>query len=80
MTSKEALKMLETRCRYFASDELEIEETYEARKVIDKDLEVLDILKGHYHILDINKNLNTIELAFKLEDKEFNLIKEFFRQ
>ena len=42
MTSKEALKMLETRCRYFASDELEIKETYEAREVIEKDLERLE--------------------------------------
>jgi len=47
---------------------------------IEEDLDVLEILKGHYHILDINKSLNTIELSFKLEDKEFNLIKEFFRQ
>ena len=50
MTSKEALKMLETRCRYFASDELEMKETYEAREVIKKDLEILEILKPYIEI------------------------------
>ena len=47
---------------------------------LTKQHEILEILKGHYYILDINKSLNTIELSFKLEDKKFNLIKEFFRQ
>ena len=45
MTSKEGLKLLETRCRFFAQDEDELQETYEAREAIKKDLELLDIIK-----------------------------------
>ena len=45
MTSKEGLKLLETRCRFFAQDEDELQETYEAREVIKKDLELLEIIK-----------------------------------
>lgn len=44
MTSKEALKLLETRCRYFAQDELELEETHEATETIKKDLDRLEKL------------------------------------
>ena len=47
MTSKGALALLEARCRYFAQDNMELEETYEARETIEKDLEVLEILKKH---------------------------------
>ena len=45
MTSKEGLKLLETRCRFFAQDDDELQETYEAREAIKKDLELLDIIK-----------------------------------
>ena len=45
MTSKEGLKLLETRCRFFAQDEDELQETYEAREAIKKDLEILEIIK-----------------------------------
>lgn len=45
MKSKEALRMLETRCRYFATDDLEIEETNDARNVIEQDLDELDKYK-----------------------------------
>ena len=31
MTSKQALNLLETRCRFFAQDKDELQETYEAR-------------------------------------------------
>ena len=54
MTSKEGLKLLETRCRFFAQDEDELQETYEAREAIKKDLELLEILKKHY-TKDFNK-------------------------
>ena len=45
MTSKEGLKLLETRCRFFAQDEDELQETYEAREAIKKDLEILECFK-----------------------------------
>ena len=46
MNSKEGLKLLETRCRFFAQDEDELQETYEAREAIKKDLEILEIIKN----------------------------------
>ena len=45
MTSKEGLKLLETRCRFYAQDDDELQETYEAREAIKKVLELLDIIK-----------------------------------
>lgn len=45
MTSKEGLKLLETRCRFFAQDEDELQETYEAGEAIQKDLEILECFK-----------------------------------
>ena len=36
MNSKEGLKLLETRCRFFAQDDDELQETYEAREAIKK--------------------------------------------
>ena len=45
MTSKEGLKLLETRCRFFAQDEDELQETYEAREAIKKDLDRLEKLE-----------------------------------
>ena len=45
MTSKEGLKLLETRCRFFAQDEDELQETYEAREAIKNDLEILECFK-----------------------------------
>ena len=45
MNSKEALRLLETRCRFYAQDNDELQETYEAREKIEKDLEVLEMLK-----------------------------------
>ena len=45
MTSKEALRLLETRCRFYAQDNDELQETYEAREKIEKDLEILECFK-----------------------------------
>ena len=45
MNSKEGLKLLETRCRFFAQDNDELQETYEAREAIKNDLEILEIIK-----------------------------------
>lgn len=45
MNSKEDLKLLETRCRFFAQDEDELQETYEAREAIKKDLEILECFR-----------------------------------
>ena len=36
MTSKEALRLLETRCRLYSQDNDELQETYEAREKIEK--------------------------------------------
>lgn len=44
MTSKEALK-LAIRCSFFAQDNDELQEIYEAREKLEKDLEVLEIIK-----------------------------------
>ena len=45
MTSKEGLKLLETRCRFFAQDEDELQETYEAKEAIIKDLEIVECFR-----------------------------------
>lgn len=45
MNSRKALKLLETRCRYFAQDDLELEETYEAAEAIKQDLDRLEELE-----------------------------------
>ena len=55
MTSKEALRLLETRCRFYAQDNDELQETYEAREKIEKDLEVLDIIKRSIFSKEIHK-------------------------
>lgn len=63
MTSKEALKMLETRCRLFANDGLEIEETYQAKETIKKDLEDFEWLKSKL-------NFPFIDALSEIKDKE----------
>ena len=45
MTSKEGLKLLETRCRFFAQDDDELQETYEAKEAIKEDLEILECFR-----------------------------------
>lgn len=45
MNSKEGLKLLETRCRFYAQDDDELQETYEAREAIKKDLEIVECFR-----------------------------------
>ena len=49
MTSEEALK-LAIRSSLFAKDNDELREIYEAREKLEKDLEILEILKSHMNI------------------------------
>ena len=78
MTSKEGLKLLETRCRFFAQDEDELQETYEAREAIKKDLELLEILKKHYNINSLTTSLDSfISIFIYKTDKDFEKIKEW---
>lgn len=55
MLSKESLRLLETRCRFYAQDNDELQETYEARENIEKDLEILDIIKRSIYSKEIHK-------------------------
>lgn len=78
MTSKEGLKLLETRCRFFAQDEDELQETYEAREAIKKDLEILEILKKHYDVNSLTTSLDSfISIFIYKTDKDFEKIKEW---
>ena len=78
MTSKEGLKLLETRCRFFAQDEDELQETYEAREAIKKDLELLEILKKHYNVNSLTTSLDSfISISIYKTDKDFEKIKEW---
>lgn len=78
MTSKEGLKLLETRCRFFAQDEDELQETYEAREAIKKDLELLEILKKHYNVNSLTTSLDSfISIYVYKTDKDFEKIKEW---
>ena len=78
MTSKEGLKLLETRCRFFAQDEDELQETYEAREAIKKDLELLEILKKHYNPNSPITSLDSfISISIYKTDKDFEKIKEW---
>ena len=92
MTSKEGLKLLETRCRFFAQDEDELQETYEARETIKKDLEILEILKKSMSVdteVFENDNHEVVEyeyIAFNdwdldIENKEeYNKIKNWLKE
>ena len=81
MTSKEGLKLLETRCRFFAQDEDELQETYEAREAIKKDLELLEILKKHYNVNSLTKSLDSfISITINKTDKDFEKIKEWLEK
>lgn len=78
MNSKEGLKLLETRCRFFAQDEDELQETYEAREAIKKDLELLEILKKHYNVNSLKTSLDSfISISIYKTDKDFEKIKEW---
>ena len=81
MTSKEGLKLLETRCRFFAQDEDELQETYEAREAIKKDLELLEILKKHYNINSLTVSSDSfISITINKNDKDFEKIKEWLEK
>lgn len=81
MTSKEGLKLLETRCRFFAQDEDELQETYEAREAIKKDLELLEILKKHYNVNSLTTSLDSFLSFFIYKtDKDFEKIKEWLEE
>ena len=78
MTSKEGLKLLETRCRFYAQDDDELQETYEAREAIKKDLEILEILKKHYNVNSLTISLDSFISFFVYKtDKDFEKIKEW---
>ena len=78
MTSKEGLKLLETRCRFFAQDDDELQETYEAREAIKKDLELLEILKKHYNINSLTTSLDSfISIFIFKDDEDFKKVKEW---
>lgn len=81
MNSKEGLKLLETRCRFFAQDEDELQETYEAREAIKKDLELLEILKKHYNFSSLTTSLDSfISIYIYKTDKDFEKIKEWLEE
>ena len=81
MNSKEGLKLLETRCRFYAQDDDELQETYEAREAIKKDLELLEILKKHYNINSLTKSLDSfISISIYKTDKDFEKIKEWLEK
>lgn len=75
MTSKEGLKLLETRCRFFAQDEDELQETYEARETIKKDLEILEIIKKHKLLNYVLKNEKCANM-YHLSKEEIDLLRE----
>ena len=81
MTSKEGLKLLEIRCRFFAQDDDELQETYEAREAIKKDLELLEILKKHYNVNSLTTSLDSFISFFVYKtDKDFEKIKEWLEK
>ena len=75
MNSKEGLKLLETRCRFFAQDEDELQETYEAREAIKKDLEILEIIKKHKLLNYVLKNGKCANM-YHLSKEEIDLLRE----
>ena len=75
MTSKEGLKLLETRCRFFAQDNDELQETYEAREAIQKDLEILEIIKKHKLLNYVLKNEKCANM-YHLSKEEIDLLRE----
>ena len=75
MNSKEGLKLLETRCRFFAQDEDELQETYEAREAIKKDLELLEVIKKHKLLNYVLKNEKCANM-YHLSKEECDLLRE----
>ena len=75
MTSKEALEKLNFEC--IRSNGID-DEYAEELNIVEKDLEILDILKKHYDINSLTLSLESfISLYIYKEDKDFNKIKEW---
>ena len=72
MTSKQALKELKENAQEICNWELD------RLEIIEKDLEILDILKKHYDNNSLALSLNSfIVFTIHNDDKEFNKIKEW---
>ena len=75
MTSKEALEKLNFEC--IRSNGID-DEYAEELNIVEKDLEILNILKKHYDINSLTLSLESfISLYIYKEDKDFNKIKEW---
>ena len=71
-TSREALKELKENAQEICKWELD------RLEIIEKDLEILDILKNHYDNNSLALSLNSfIVFTIHNDDKEFNKIKEW---
>ena len=72
MTSNKALKELKENAQEICKWELD------RLEIIEKDLEILDILKNHYDNNSLALSLNSfIVFTIHNDDKEFNKIKEW---
>ena len=72
MTSKQALKELKENAQEICKWELD------RLEIIEKDLEILDILKKHYDNNSLSLSLHSfIVFTIHNDDKEFNKIKEW---
>ena len=72
MTSNKALKELKENAQEICKWELD------RLEIIEKDLEILDILKKHYDNNSLALSLNSfIVFTIHNDDKEFNKIKEW---
>ena len=75
MTSKEAILELICEAKSVNIDERRI---CFLRNIIEKDLEILDILKKHYDINSLTLSLESfISLYIYKDDKDFNKIKKW---
>ena len=72
MTSKQALKELKENAQEICKWELD------RLEIIEKDLEILDILKNHYDNNSLALSLNSfIVFTIHNDDKDFHKIKEW---
>lgn len=75
MTSKKALEKLNFEC--IRSNGIDDEYAKEL-KIVERDLEILDILKKHYDNNSLALSLNSfIVFTIHNDDKDFNKIKEW---
>ena len=74
MTSKETLNIL----LYGCNNHVGFKDFFKAREKIEKDLEILDILKNHYDNNSLALSLNSfIVFTIHNDDKDFHKIKEW---